>query len=199
MTALKDEAFLRKVAEQAVEIHNKQITEKPELKILRRQLAETEEMLNNITMAICKGIFNEYTQNKMSELTLLKTQLVAKIADEEANNIKPLQVEILMEFFHKSVLAIGCAEDPTNLDKRKKLFDALIKEIIFDGEKYLIVLKTSNMPNNPTTDEQKEKSRAECDELRTRFETLRFGEPTVNYPNTVISTRNCITFLIKIN
>ena len=131
-------------------------------------------------MAICKGIFNEYTQNKMSELTLLKTQLVAKIADEEANNIKSLQVEMLMEFFHKSVLAIECAEDPTNLDKRKKLFDALIKEIIFDGEKYLIVLKTSNMPNNPTTDEQKEKSRAECDELRTRFETLRFGDPDGN-------------------
>lgn len=180
MLALKDEAFLRRVAEQAVEIHNKQITEKPELKILRRQLAETEEMLNNITMAICKGIFNEYTQNKMSELTLLKTQLVAKIADEESNNIKPLQVEMLMEFFHKSVLAIECAEDPTNLDKRKKLFDALIKEIIFDGEKYLIVLKTSNMPNYPTTDEQKEKSRTECDELRTRFETLRFGDPCGN-------------------
>ncbi len=111
----------------------------------------------------------------MSELTLLKTQLVARIAEEEANNIKPLQVEMLMDFFHKSVLAIECAEDPTNLDKRKKLFDALIKEIIFDGEKYLIVLKTSNMPKTPT-DEQKEKSRAECDELRTRFETLRFGE-----------------------
>lgn len=141
MSALKDEAFLRRVAEQAVEIHNKQITEKPELKILRRQLAETEEMLNNITMAICKGIFNEYTQSKMSELTLLKTQLVAKIADEEANNIKSLQVEMLMDFFHKSVLAIECAEDPTNLDKCKKLFDALIKEIIFDGESILSYLK----------------------------------------------------------
>lgn len=177
MKALKDETFLRRVAEQAVEIHNKQIVEKPELKILRRRLAETEEMLNNITMAICKGIFNEYTQTKMSELTLLKTQLVARISEEESNNIKPLQKEMLMDFFHKSVLAIECAEDPTNLDKRKKLFDTLIKEIIFDGEKYLIVLKTSNMPNYPTTDEQKEKSRAECDELRTRFETLRFGDP----------------------
>ena len=60
ITALKDETFLRHVAEQAVEIHNRQIVEKPELKILRRQLAETEDMLNNITMAICKGIFNEY-------------------------------------------------------------------------------------------------------------------------------------------
>lgn len=177
MTALKDEVFLRKVAEQAVEIHNRQIIEKPEIKILRRQLAETEEMLSNITTAICKGIFNDYTQNKMSELMLLKTQLMAKIADEEVNNIKPLQVEMLMEFFHKSVLAIECAEDPTNLDKRKKLFDTFIKEIIFDGERYLIVLKTCNIPNNPTTDEQKAKSRAECDKLRTRFETLRFGEP----------------------
>ena len=176
MTALKDEMFLRRVAEQAVEIHNRQISEKPALKILRRQLAETEEMLNNITMAICKGIFNDYTQNKMTELTLLKTQLVTKIADEEANNVKPLQIEMLMDYFRKSVLAIECAEDPINLDKRKKLFDALIKQIIFDGEKYLIVLKTSNMPDYQATDEQKEKSRAECDELRTRFETLRFGE-----------------------
>ncbi len=149
MTALKDETFLRRVAEQAVEIH----------------------------MAICKGIYNEYTQNKMSELALLKTQLVAKIADMEADNIKPLQVEMLMDFFHKSVSAIECAEDPTNLDKRKKLFDTLIKEIILDGEKYLIVLKTCNLPNYPTNDEQKEKSRAESEKLRTRFETLPFGDP----------------------
>lgn len=50
------------------------------------------------------------------------------------------------------------------------------------------VLKTSNMPNYPTTDEQKEKSRAECDELRTRFETLRFGDPysvLFEYTNTI--------------
>ena len=180
MSALKDETFLRRVAEQAVEIHNRQISEKPELKILRRQLAETEDMLNNITMAICKGIFNDYTQNKMTELTLLKTQLVAKIADEEANNVKPSQIEMLMDFFRKSILAIECAEDPTNLDKCKKLFDTLIKEIIFDGEKYLVILKTSNMPDYQATDEQKEKSRVECDELRTRFETLRFGDPYGN-------------------
>ena len=32
------------------------------------------------------------------------------------------------------------------------------------------------MPDYQATDEQKEKSRAECDELRTRFETLRFGD-----------------------
>ena len=197
MTALKDEAFLRKVAEQAVEIHNKQIVDKPELKILKRQLAETEEMLNNITTAICKGIYNEHTQTKMSELTLLKTQLVAKIAEEEANSIKPLQVEMLMDFFHKSILAIECAEDPKNLDKRKKLFDAVIKEIIFDGEKYLIVLKTSHMPDYSTTDEQKEKSRTECDEFHTRFETLRFGEPKVNYPNTVFLVGDGFGFVIQ--
>ena len=116
----------------------------------------------------------------MSELTLLKTQLVAKIAEEESNTVKPLQIEMLMDFFRKSLLAIECAEDPTNLDKRKKLFDTLIKEIIFDGEKYLIVLKTSNIPDYHATAEQKEKSRTECDELRTRFETLRFGDSKGN-------------------
>ena len=35
----------------------------------------------------------------------------------------------------------------------KKLFDAFIKEIIFDGKRYLIVLKTCNMPDYPITDE----------------------------------------------
>lgn len=69
-----------------------------------------------------------------------------------------------------------CADNAVSLDNMKRLFDVFIKEVIFDGEKYLIVLKTSNMPDIPTTNEQKEKSRAECDELRTRFETFRFGE-----------------------
>ena len=74
------------------------------------------------------------------------------------------------------ILAIECAEAPTNLDKRKKLFDTLMKEIIFDGESYLIVLKTCNIPDYSPDDEQKEKSRIECDELRARFETLSFGD-----------------------
>ena len=86
LNVLQDDNFILKVARKAVEIHNADIEESAELKILNRQKAEIDKQLANITNAICQGIFNQHTQSKMVELSNTQQALEAQIADEQAKN-----------------------------------------------------------------------------------------------------------------
>ncbi len=190
LSALKDEEFIERVAEQTVEIHNAELKESRELKILYKQLEETKKKLENITEAICAGIFNSYTQAKMVELTNTKTKLSEEIGEEESKTIKPLQVKKVILFLKNYTFAMKCAEGEITLEEKKRLFDMFIKEVIFDGERMLIVLKTTDEPEPPerkgfsetetqAEDEREkkiEKSRAAYGLFRKRFETLPFGD-----------------------
>ena len=149
LSALKDEEFIERVAEQTVEIHNAELKESRELKILYKQLEETKKKLENITEAICAGIFNSYTQAKMVELTNTKTKLSEEIGEEESKTIKPLQVKKVILFLKNYTFAMKCAEGEITLEEKKRLFDMFIKEVIFDGERMLIVLKTTDEPELP--------------------------------------------------
>ena len=149
VSALKDEEFIERVAEQTVEIHNAELKELRELKILYKQLEETKKKLENITEAICAGIFNSYTQAKMVELTNTKTKLSEEIGEEESKTIKPLQVKKVILFLKNYTFAMKCAEGEITLEEKKRLFDMFIKEVIFDGERMLIVLKTTDEPEPP--------------------------------------------------
>ena len=51
----------------------------------------------------------------------------------------------------------------------KRLFDVFIHEVIFDGERFLIVMKTTDESLDP---EERQKEKA----TRKKFELLRFGE-----------------------
>ena len=188
--ALQGDNFIREVARKAVEIHNADIEESKELKILNRQKADIDKQLANITNAICQGIFNEFTQAKMIELTNTKTKLSEEIGEEESKTIKPLQVKKVISFLKNYTFAMKCAEGEITLEEKKRLFDMFIKEVIFDGERMLIVLKTTDEPEPPerkgfsetetqAEDEREkkiEKSRAAYGLFRKRFEILPFGD-----------------------
>ena len=51
----------------------------------------------------------------------------------------------------------------------KRLFDVFIHEVIFDGERFLIVMKTTDESLDP---EERQKEKA----TRKKFELLRFGD-----------------------
>ena len=74
----------------------------------------------------------------------------------------------------------------------KRLFDVFIHEVIFDGERFLIVMKTTDESLDP---EERQKEKA----TRKKFELLRFGEPTVNYPNTTTLIINGFAFIMRID
>ena len=167
--ALQDDNFIREVARKAIEIHNADIEESAELKILNRQKADIDKQLANITNAICQGIFNAYTQAKMIELSNTQQALEAQIADEQAKTIFPLKEAHVISFLKKYTEIVKCADKAESLDNMKRLFDVFIKEVIFDGERFLIIMKTTDEPLNPDK-EQKEEA------IRKKFELLRFGE-----------------------
>lgn len=167
--ALNDDKFIGQVAEKAVELHNEDIEESNDLKILRRQKADIDKKLENITEAICNGIFNNMTQAKMVELTNLSNDLQVKIVEEESKVIVPLQKKNVLAFFKNFVKIIKSAEKADSLENKKTLFDLFIKRIIFDGERYLIEMKTTD---DPVEEEKDKKNEA----IRKMFELLRFGE-----------------------
>ena len=168
--ALQDDNFIFEVARKAVEIHNADIEESAELKILNRQKADIDKQLANITNAICQGIFNQHTQEKMIELSNTQQALETQIAEEQAKTILPLKEARVVAFLKNYTEIVKCADKAESLDNMKRLFDAFIKEVIFDGERFLIVMKTTNEPLDPEKGQKEEATRK-------KFELLRFGDP----------------------
>lgn len=189
--ALQDDNFICEVARKAAEIHNADLDESQELKILKKQKADIDKQLANITNAICQGIFNAYTQAKMIELSNTQQALEAQIADEQAKTIFPLKEARVISFLKNYTEIVKCTDKAESLENMKRLFDVFIKEVIFDGERFLIVMKTTNEPLDPEKGQKEEATRK-------KFELLRFGDPNVNYPNTVYITGNSFCFIIQV-
>ena len=74
----------------------------------------------------------------------------------------------------------------------KRLFGVFIREVIFDGEWFLIVMKTTDEPLE-SEKEQKEEA------TRKKFELLRFGDTQVNKANIVVLTEKCFGFVVWLN
>ena len=106
----------------------------------------------------------------MVELSNTQQSLKAQIADEEARTILPLKEARVVSFLKNYTEIVKCADKAESLDNMKRLFDAFIYEVIFDGERFLIVMKTTDEPLDP---EKRQKEEA----TRKKFELLRFGDP----------------------
>ena len=122
--ALQDDNIIREVARKAAEIHNADIEESQELKILKKQKVDIDKQLANITNAICQGIFNQHTQAKMVELSNAQQSLETQIADEEARTILPLKEARVVSFLKNYTEIVKCADKAESLDNMKRLFDA---------------------------------------------------------------------------
>ncbi len=116
----------------------------------------------------------------------------AQIADEQAKTILPLKEARVVSFLKNYTEIVKCADKAESLDNMKRLFDVFIKEVIFDGERFLIVMKTTNEPLDP---EKRQKEEA----TRKKFEMLRFGENTVINENTAFVIKNRVAFVVIMN
>ena len=130
-------------------------------------------IVKGIFKGIFLGIFNSSTQAKMVELTNISNELQIKITEEETRVIEPLQKRKVISFLKNFTKIIQCAERKESLESKKALFDLFIKEVIFDGERFLIIMKTTDDPDESKNGEKKEA-------IRKKFELLRFGDLTEN-------------------
>ena len=131
-----------------------------------------DRKLNNITEAICNGIFNTMTQAKMVELTNISNDLQVKIIEEESRVIEPLKKAKVIAFLKNYAKIVQCANRTESLESKKALFDLFIKEVIFDGDRFLIVMKTTD---DLDTDKSVQKD-TKKETIRKKFELLRFGD-----------------------
>lgn len=92
----------------------------------------------------------------MIELTNISNELQVKITAEESRVILPLQEQNVINFLKNFTKIIRCSEKEESLDNKKALFDLFIKEVIFDGVSFLIIMKTTDEPENEIADKKKE-------------------------------------------
>lgn len=65
---------------------------------------------------------------------------------------------------------VKAADKEESLENMKRLIDVFVEEVIFDGTRFLIVMKTTDEPLDPEKRQKEEATRKE-------FELLRFGDP----------------------
>lgn len=136
---LKEPGFLERVSQQVTEIYNAGIEMDTELKILRKQLADTDKKINNLMEAVCNGFYNKMSQQKMAELNEIRDKLLVEIAKEEQKEHKKLRMEDVKKFLlHYSKYTDG------SMESKKRLIETFVKEVIFDGTNVLIILRTIN-------------------------------------------------------
>ena len=107
----------------------------------------------------------------MVELSNTQQALEMKIAEGEARTVLPLKDARVVSFLRNYTEVVKCADKAENLKNMKRLFDVFIKEVIFDGNRFLIIMRTTDEPLDP------EKSQKE-EATRKKFELLRFGDLT---------------------
>lgn len=109
----------------------------------------------------------------MIELSNTQQALEAQIAEEEARTVLPLKEARVISFLKNYTEIVRCVDKAESLENMKRLFDVFIDEVIFDGERFLIIMKTTDKPLDP---EKRQKEEA----TRKKFELLRFGDPCGN-------------------
>ena len=55
----------------------------------------------------------------------------------------------MIAFLKNYTEIVKCADKTDSLENMKRLFDVFIHEVIFDGERFLIVMKTTDEPLDP--------------------------------------------------
>ena len=139
LETLREPGLSERLSREVTEIYNAGIEENEELKILRKQLNETDKKINNLTEAVCNGFYNKQSQEKMVELNETRDKLVTEIAKEESKERKQLSEEEVEKFLLRYRRYTDGSEE-----SKKRLIETFVKEVIFDGVNVLIVLRTVN-------------------------------------------------------
>ena len=139
LETLREPGLSERLSREVTEIYNAGIEENEELKILRKQLNETDKKINNLTEAVCNGFYNKQSQEKMVELNQTRDKLVTEIAKEESKERKQLSEEEVEKFLLRYRRYTDGSEE-----SKKRLIETFVKEVIFDGVNVLIVLRTVN-------------------------------------------------------
>ena len=138
--ALNSSETLDEIATKVVEAHNKILDDKSILNLLFEEKKSIEKSIDNIMIAIEKGVITETTKRRLEELEMKNREIAKNIAVETAKEKLKLTKEDVIKH-----LSTAISKNP------QQMLDMLIKEIILFDDKIEIYFKY-----NKTTLDEKE-------------------------------------------
>lgn len=129
MRMIFDDSILEAIANMVLNVQAKESTTLP---LLKEQLAQTEQGIQNMLNAIQQGIFTTSTKQRLEELESKKEQLTVSILQEELEKPQLTREQIL--FWLRRFRTI----DTTKAEHRQRLIDSFVNAVFVFDDKIIL-------------------------------------------------------------
>lgn len=168
MRMIFDDRTLAAIAEMVLEVQSRESTSLP---VLKRQLAQAEQGIENMLNAIQQGLFTSSTKHRLEELEATKERLTVSILQEELKKPHLTKEQIL--FFLNRFRAI----DISKPEQRQHLIDSFVNAVYVYDDKIILTFNYKDGTEAITLDDIKGSDlEAACppEDLKLRFQVFFF-------------------------
>ena len=144
MRIIFDDMTLEAIADMVLDV---QAQENTSLPILKEQLAQTEQGIQNMLNAIQQGIFTPSTKQRLEELEETKERLTVSILQEELQKPRLTKEQVL--FFLQRFRTI----DTTKQDQRQRLIDSFVNAVYVYDDKIILTFNYQDGTETITLDD----------------------------------------------
>ena len=144
MQMILDDTTLNAIASMVLDV---QALENTSLPVLKAQLAQTEQGIQNMLNAIQQGIFTASTKQRLEELEATKERLTVSILQEELQKPHLSREQIL--FFLQRFRAI----DTTKQEQRQRLIDSFVNAVYVYDDKIILTFNYQDGTETITLDD----------------------------------------------
>lgn len=143
MQMIFDDTTLGAIANMVLDVQARENTSLP---VLKAQLAQTEQGIQNMLNAIQQGIFTASTKQRLEELEATKERLTVSILQEELQKPHLSREQIL--FFLQCFRAI----DTTKQEQRQRLIDSFVNAVYVYDDKIILTFNYQDGTETITLD-----------------------------------------------
>ena len=144
MQMIFDDTTLDAIASMVLDVQARENTSLP---VLKAQLAQTEQGIQNMLNAIQQGIFTASTKQRLEELEATKDRLTVSILQEELQKPHLSREQIL--FFLQRFRAI----DTTKQEQRQRLIDSFVNAVYVYDDKIILTFNYQDGTETITLDD----------------------------------------------
>ena len=144
MQMIFDDTTLNAIASMVLDVQARENTSLP---VLKAQLAQTEQGIQNMLNAIQQGIFTVSTKQRLEELEATKEQLTVSILQEELQKPHLSREQIL--FFLQRFRAV----DTTKQEQRQRLIDSFVNAVYVYDDKIILTFNYQDGTETITLDD----------------------------------------------
>jgi len=144
MRMIFDDSTLAAISDMVIDVQEQENTSLP---ILKEQLSQTEQGIQNMLNAIQQGIFTPATKQRLEELEASKERLTVSILQEELQ--KPQLTEEQVLFWLRRLRTI----DTTKQEQRQRLIDSFVNAVYVFDDKIILTFNYKDGTETITLDD----------------------------------------------